>query len=320
MEQGKFRSLAIFFAIAILSTFLFGGVRIESSVDRSQILIGDRVTYTVTMRYPKGYTIATPPIAHNLGQFEIKDFTIGKPGDLGNEIMQSFTFMISTYDTGTFEIPPTGFAYRDSAGQEGIITTQPITIKVGSLLGDRSTWQLRDVKPPVPYPFPWKTVLYFAIPLVLVTGAIITFIVLRKRKMLGVFELAPKARPAYEVALERLSNLQIPDAEDAPRVKAFHIELSEIVRQYIEDMFKIPALEQITPEIIEGLRDKISEPALGNLNEMLTLSDLVKFAKFLPPHSENVEALEDAKMFVQQTMPHEEPARSEVETEEVKTV
>ncbi len=307
--------------LMLLSSIALGLVSIESSVDKSQVYIGDRINYKVTMRYPKGYTVLKPPIGHNLGQFEIKDFQIGKPISKGNEELVIFNFVISTYDTGKFEIPPTGFAYKDSAGKEGVIITQPITINVLSLLkGERSSWQLRDIKKPLAYPFPWKRVLYFAIPLAAVLAGVLIFFMVKRKKLKGLFEIKAQMRPPHEIALERLANLKVPPESDPKGIKTYYIELTEILRQYIEDALNIPALELVSSEIIDALASNgIKETPIITLTEILRTADYVKFAKFIPETSTSEKLLDDAKTFVIETMPkqHEEPV---IEKEEVGTV
>ena len=287
---------------------LTAGVSVESKVDKNRVLIGDRINYIVKITYPKNWEIIKPPLASNLGSFEIKDFSIGKPKkEEGGLESITFDFVIATFDTGSFTIPPTGIAYTDTVGKKGVVTTPPINIYVASLLGDKASWKLRDIKTPLILPFPYRKLLLWVIPPLLILGVLLTiYLRRRKRSLAGFIDISHPARPPYEVALERLNNLTVPEILEFEEANLFFVELTEIVRQYVEDSFDVIALELTTYEIIEELKDRLSPELLSLLDSILSLADLVKFAKFIPPAEEFNEALEGSKRFVEETMPKPE--------------
>ena len=60
------------------------------------------------------------------------------------------------------------------------------------------------------------------------------------------------------------------------QVKLYQINLSEIVREYIENQVFIPALESTTIEIIESLKKEgLPEETINELRGMLELSDQI---------------------------------------------
>jgi hypothetical protein len=62
--------------------------------------------------------------------------------------------------------------------------------------------------------------------------------------------------------------------------KAFHEQLTFILREYLENTCDIKALEQSTSEIIQSLDGIISDKEhLNTISEILQISDLIKFAK-----------------------------------------
>ena len=63
----------ILFFLTIISAFAVE-TSISMSVDRSEITIGDRVKYDVTVKYPADCNVITPSLGSNLGMFEIQDF------------------------------------------------------------------------------------------------------------------------------------------------------------------------------------------------------------------------------------------------------
>ena len=77
-----------------------------------------------------------------------------------------------------------------------------------------------------------------------------------------------------------------------------------MIRVYIEDRFGIPAMEQTTYEIISSFSERpgtINEKSLSQLNQILPLADLVKFAKYKPLPDDHNLALINAYFFVNET-------------------
>ena len=75
------------------------------------------------------------------------------------------------------------------------------------------------------------------------------------------------------------------------------------INEFIENRFKIQALEQTTDEILYGFRNvSIDEDSRLKLKQLLILSDLVKFAKEQPLPNENELSLSNAYDFVKGTM------------------
>jgi hypothetical protein len=104
------------------------------------------------------------------------------------------------------------------------------------------------------------------------------------------------------VALEALRKLRESDLLATGQIKAFYIELSEIVRRYIEGRYFVPALELTTGELMDDLKQVTLEPdARDMLRDLLELSDLVKFAKYAPATEEHERALQLAESFVETT-------------------
>ena len=101
------------------------------------------------------------------------------------------------------------------------------------------------------------------------------------------------------------------------KVKEYYSEVSDALRSYIENQLKVNAMEMVTGDIIEGLKEEnLNTQLIGKADRVLTLSDLVKFAKEIPLPDEHAEILNKAREFVLETKPQEEPQKNKpVETE-----
>jgi hypothetical protein len=92
-----------------------------------------------------------------------------------------------------------------------------------------------------------------------------------------------------EKATNLLNNLEKKELWQRGEVKEYYSELTDIVRNYIEEAIEIPAMESTTSELIEGLKIasrkkkmKLSQETIENLFVVLKQADLVKFAKSKP--------------------------------------
>ncbi len=124
-----------------------------------------------------------------------------------------------------------------------------------------------------------------------------------------------KPVPAHIVAMQALEALSDKKLWQNGRDKQYHTELTDILRQYIERRFEVPAMEKTSEEILDELYElaESQKASLANLKQILSIADLVKFAKYQPLADENQLSFMNAKMFVEQTkkIEIEEPVASE---------
>jgi hypothetical protein len=109
-------------------------------------------------------------------------------------------------------------------------------------------------------------------------------------------------RPAHEIALEALYKLRESDLLATGQIKAYYVELTEIVRRYIEGRYFVPALELTTGELMDNLKTvAIETEAKAMLQDLLEHSDLVKFAKYAPVADEHERTFQLAESLVETT-------------------
>jgi hypothetical protein len=124
----------------------------------------------------------------------------------------------------------------------------------------------------------------------------------RKQERGFIFTPPPPPPPAHEKALKALQELYASDLLQKGNYKEFFSRLSEIMRAYLEGRYYIRALEETTSEIMSEIPRVLPEQDLQrNLEDLLTLSDLVKFAKYIPQQDEVERVKKNAVDFVQQT-------------------
>lgn len=119
----------------------------------------------------------------------------------------------------------------------------------------------------------------------------------RRRSLNNLFftKIDPK-----EKALKALRELKGKNLPKKGQYDAFYVEITQIVRQYIEGYYNIKAPEQTTQEFLKVMlgqsvfNDKINT----YLSDFLKFADLVKFAKFNPNTEDCLQAEQAAESFI----------------------
>ena len=108
---------------------------------------------------------------------------------------------------------------------------------------------------------------------------------------------------AYEVAVRRLAELEQRGAPDAASADAWFVELSAIVRSYLEGRYQVRAPELTTEEFLQEARRAagLSAEHRDLLIAFLERCDRVKFAGYRPDADESLATLRAARAFVEDT-------------------
>lgn len=114
-------------------------------------------------------------------------------------------------------------------------------------------------------------------------------------------------RPAHEIAMEQLDQLESEKLWQQNNIKEYQSKLTHIIREYLENRYNIHALESTTDEIKKALKKQNFDTKYEvNLVEILQMADLIKFAKASPPEDIHSKYMETAKEFVNNTKEHKQ--------------
>jgi len=121
--------------------------------------------------------------------------------------------------------------------------------------------------------------------------AVAGFIYLFKKYFIKSQTLEEKIELPWEKVFRRLRELKNKDLPSQGLYEPYYVQLTWILRYYIEDRFNIHAPEQTTQEFIETtMKEKVLTPEQQKLlYSFLSHCDKVKFAKFVP----TIEQMED---------------------------
>ena len=189
---------------------------------------------------------------------------------------------LTQFDSGKYTIPSIKILINNKP-----FLSDSIKVEVANVVVDTLKQKMYDIKDIVPANESsdwWKYVL-FVLLIVGIAAFIYWFVKLRQKKVIE----EEIYKTPIEKATSLLNSLEKKELWQHGEVKAYYSELTDIVRNYIEEAIEIPAMESTTSELIEGLKMaskkkkmKLSKETIDNLFVVLKQADLVKFAKSKP--------------------------------------
>ena len=296
-------------AVLLLFLVLWAGPGIEARaqsasararLDSTVFILGDRIIVHVDLRHSRGLTLQ-PLVGDSIGGFTV----------LGQSGLQRLTdtttlaeFVLAKYDSGDAVIPPLPFMFflpGDTASH--VTQTNELQVTINTVPPD-TTQDIKDLKPIMSLPIAWEDVAtYGGIILVVLALGYLGYRYWKKRKAAtGDAADAAPARPAHIIAMDELSALKAKQLWQQGHIKEYYSELTEILRRYFENRYSMPALEETTDEIMEGLRRlRPGAELLHSTEGILRTADLVKFAKHHPSTTEHEQSMEAVSVFVERT-------------------
>jgi hypothetical protein len=300
--------------LIFLSCFLIVNVsgqnsKIELKLDTNAMLIGDHVGLSMRYTGPASSKVLWPMIPDtilgNINVIERGKIDTSFSSDKKNVTLAQH-LRITCYDSGFYTIPPVSFEFRLTPDTtRHILESELLYLTVHTIKVD-TTKAIKPIIGPIKVPITFREILPWIIGGVLLVAVILGIIwyIRKRRKNQPVIQFRPKVvLPPHEMALQRLEVLRSKKLWQSGQVKLYYVELTDIVRIYIEERFHVPAMEQTTGEILDGLAHK---PECGNsskqrLKVLLENADMVKFAKARPVATENEASMNDAVEFVHET-------------------
>lgn len=287
-----------------------GPVRVTVEVQPSKAKLSDEPQLTLTIDSEEGVTVEKPPFGSTLGGFKIRGLREPLPKiNNGREVIQQI-YALEPTETGRLRIDPISVAFTDRRpkgdGKRQTVATEPITVEITSLLGDK-TPTLADLRPPaapMALPSHWAAWLWTILPLVAVAVGAVWWLSRRRRRETAISAVVLTAEQIANMELDALVASGLAEQD----IKQFYVELTSIVRRYIERTTGIRAPEQTTEEFLREISRAgsrfVGQGGVGLLNEcsrlrdFLESADLVKFAAHQPRAEDVTESVRRARLFI----------------------
>lgn len=310
-------SLLLSVLLVCMASLAYTQPTAEATLQPEKILIGEPAALKLVVKHQPDIEVFWTNFAGEIEVDSTRSVEILSESDIdtlkgGAELVQTRTYQITAWDTGFFIIPPIAFSYK-TAGTEALtsVNTYPVLLTVNTVTVDTAQG-LKGIKDPMDLPFHLSEIKAWLIGgglILLAIIGIVIFFVTRKPKQVEVVEPPAPKIPAHVLAAQRLNELKSKGLWEKDQEKAYHSELTDILRQYLEDRFGFYAMESTTEEILDrAQRLNISGDQRNNLEWIFKLSDLVKFAKVKAYPDEHKESMQRAFEFVERTKQHTEEA------------
>ncbi|MFA5625315.1 MAG: hypothetical protein WC966_09725 [Bradymonadales bacterium] len=295
-----------------------GPVEVEVILSEAAPRLSDPVELLLRVKAPKDVVVHMPSFGEQLGRFEIAGFTpsenLAADGTMTYEQRYSLLLPMS----GKLRVPSFLIEFTDKREQSTQadklqeLQTEDFSFEVSSVLGNEQDFsQLRGARPALAeLKIPSDEVnitriIIISIGALLVLAALgIAFFSRRKQE--------PPLLP-HELALKRLSALEnSPIPKDPDAIDAWYVELSDILRHYIEGRFALSAPTRTTEEFFDmaAKSDKLTQAHKQSLRQILEKSDRVKFNAYVPHEDESRQALGNTRAFIDDTKPVAQPDAS----------
>jgi hypothetical protein len=298
-----------------------GPIRATVALEPAEPRLGDRLTLTLSVEAEAHVVVEMPAFGEALGRFSIVDFAPRRETDPEGRTLASQRYTLQAPMSGKQRIPPLRIEFLDerpgqtSGGepdQYRELLTEELMVEIASVLPEGAvTDELRPVRAELAELSSGRLARNWAIGLVIAGGAVALIAAAawwRRRA-------AERARiTAYDRAMRRIRILERQGLPSPDEADAWYVELSDIVRHYLEDRYGVRAPELTTEEFLQEAKrsPELSASHRELLSSFLERCDRVKFAAYRPEESESKSVIEAARRFLDETRviekPHDEMA------------
>lgn len=286
-----------------------GPVKATVKVAPEKPRLGDPISLVLDVEAEPGVTVEMPPFGEALGRFQVSQY-IPRQSNRDGMWIASQIYTLQAPMSGRQRIPPLRIEFTDrrpsgaSADDDRPreLLTDEISIEIASVMPDGAVVdELGEPMGALEVIGPWWRSPWTWIVLVLVLGVVIGGVV-------GVRWWVHAARvrsreTAYDKAMARLAKLENHGLPGEGEADGWYVELSAIIRRYLEDRYTLRAPELTTEEFLSIARrsGQISSSHRELLTRFLVGCDRVKFARHEPDEAESQQSLEAARQFLRET-------------------
>lgn len=285
-----------------------GPVRAEVELSQAHPVLGEQIELRLRVEALPDVAVMMPEFGDQLGRFGIANYRSSEGVDALGQNVYEQVYTLDLPMSGTLRTPSFLVEFTDNRansekkGEIQELLTEEMSFEVASVFESGSVPEAmappHGALPELILPDAHRTTWWWYAGIVLV-GCLLAGAYWRKRHGKLVPELPPD-RVAF-AALDALSKRGMP--KDPASADRWYVELSSIVRRYVERRFGLDAPRLTTEEFFEQAnRSTFLEPEAKQLiRQLLERSDRVKFTDFMPSADETAQMLSDARRFVEET-------------------
>ena len=301
--------LKLYFLSLLCSTTFFAQQNlVETKIDKKINKIGAQFNLTLKTTVDTLSTVVFPA-TKTFGKLEvIRNYAIDtvRKDDKYDLIKR---YGLTQFDSGRYVIPKMIVLINKKP-----YLSDSISVNVKDVLVDTLKQKMYDIKPISQVENSdsnwWK---YLLLLLLIIGIAALIYYLIKKYQIKKAETIVFKT--PIEKAIGMLKILETKQLWQKGEIKNYYSELTDIARDYIEEVIEIPAKESTTSELIAGLKKAVNDKKLtftkqsfSNLENVLKQADLVKFAKVQPIQiqiEEDYKRIEKSIISLHQSIPTE---------------
>ena len=289
-------------------TTVRGPVSATIRLEPSTIRIGDAVELELEVVAHPEIELLMPVFGESLERFQILDFAPRERIDEHGRTVATQRYRLQVMTSGKHTIPPIMVEFVDHrAGERPApededayeLLTETIQFEVLSVTPADNANALRPPLGALAVSTAASSATYFwpLLSFLLVVVLVLAWVVYTK------WHQRARRRTAYDVAFARLAALRAQQRPDANAMDGFFVELSDLVRRYLEDRFAVQAPELTTEEFLDvaAVSPDFDDDQRGFLLGFLRSADQVKFARHVPAPDYVETILSAVSDFLEQT-------------------
>ncbi len=282
-----------------------GEAAATARMDARQITIGDQVRLFIEVRNnPLLGRVEWAGIPDTFNHLEVVEKGKIDTVKSGGHTTFRQRLIITGFDSGVFKVPSFVFPIVTNSGTPYTVQTDSFLLTVNTVAVD-TTKEFKPIKGIISVDWSWLDYIWYFVGGAVLLIAIIVGLIyyLRREKPVVVVPEGP-TETLQEHTLRLLAELDAKQLWQHKKVKEYYVELTDIVRSYIEARFSTPALELTTDELLYKARlHRELQPYESLLSTILTTADLAKFAKAEPLPHEHTDAMDKARELVEKSKP-----------------
>jgi len=285
-------------------------VTVEARLDSNQIYIGEQTSILLEVSVDANQRVELPrfdSLQLITPGVEVLRTTKTDTNQLneGQRMTLSQRYYITSFDSAIYSIPPLKVKVDGKDYETKGLGLKVYTVNIDTLHADSIFGMKAEMRPPFEWE-DWSSLLWLSL-LVLVLTALLIYIAIRlkdNKPIIRRIRVKPRLAPhkAAMMKIEQIKEEKIWQKEDS---KEYYTQLTDTLRQYINERYGFNAMEMTTSEIIEHLQEVNDENAIAELRELFETADLVKFAKYSTLINENDRNLVNAIEYINSTKKEE---------------
>jgi hypothetical protein len=217
------------------------------------------------------------------------DSLVSKPKNKLKTINQ--TLVVTSFDTGFAVLEPVMWRYNNDEFE-----SDPVMVEVRWVMIDEGS-SLFDIKDVLSVPYPWYV--YALIALIVVLLIILIRYIIKRIKQPRLEPIQEPEVDPYDWATERLNVLRSSDIWTNEKYGLFFLELTTIIRQFVERSHGVRVMEATLDELLQRVDLlPLTPEQRKSMKAFFQHAELIKYAKQSPNQSDADYYIQEVETFI----------------------